>query len=361
MKAYGIFCLLFVLNVYSKQIYQCNATLGKDICTRQSQTDLIWLNPCNESSTLTYCPLKMDGVNDDKCVAQSSSGNLFPGENCTSNTQCLSQTCQIVGSGKVCMPIAKPGDPCDFDSDCDAKYSCVFAQGQPRGVCTVQLDLNGLNCGQTKYDQKCMTGYVCNLKTCVKPFALDVGKEADNPMACNHFHNYYDSNVQKSFCTSGSYLTYFKNSTTPVKCVAAQNNCSYSLNYSSKIVNLGDFPCDFSYNDLDISYCNPGRLQLADQMVILWKYLNDTVNKTKNCHISAGFFCNFYNQTSDFIYKAYIAFIQLTQYNQVYNSSNCVSKTIHSKYTYALNHGGSGFSVYSSTFVMMIIFLVLIF
>ena len=234
--------LLFLLEChYFKQIYRCDQTLSEGVCTRQSPDNFVLLRPCSDE-VKKYCPLFMDGINDDLCESPDNALNKYPGESCIATTECISQKCIQVGDRKVCGSKSSPGSSCLEDKDCDVKYSCVYSELSNAGICTPQLNLKDKNCGFTKYDQKCLNGLVCNMNACMQPFSIENGQQANNSMACKSYFNYYDSDKQQSVCTDGSFLSGFLNYTYPIKCV---NACSYSINYTGKVIPIHEIPCDF--------------------------------------------------------------------------------------------------------------------
>ena len=357
----GLFLLIFFLeNVAAEYLYICDKNLPINVCSQKNIIDgLFHINPCKSSTSI--CPLTF-GDGNDYCEAKNSSFSLLPGEYCTLSGECWSGECLK----NVCTSKAGPNEHCHSDNDCDIGFFCYFPDplSTENSKCYPLLDqYSSQVCGITSYDMKCKPNLVCTNSKCVKPFSIPINSESSSPLACESFFNHWDPNINKSICTLGNNLVGISNNNTPSLCIKAKG-CSYNLNYSSKIINLPTIPCGISYNQEGKTYCSPGRGDLIEDLNNLKQFYENEENTT--CHISEGMFCNFYSRNDSSFYKAYVSYIKLLDYNTVYNNSDCINKTLHAKYYYAIQHSAipsfsmnfqlkylSFFMVFSLAFILL--------
>lgn len=224
-------------------------------------TNLIYdIRLCSDNVN-TYCPASnlpsAQGV-ETHCTTPPAgktevqdAANTFPGDPCTTDTQCLSGTC----TGGYCAGKAA-GAACEQSSECNPGNYCDVANG-----CTA-LVAEGADCDG---DEMCPMNMGCNNGFCVLYFSVaEAGTVTDcsNPNDSNYpnFPIGVDATIQYSvFCTSGvcnadgktcsSALT----STTPlpVKCSQAQGDCPTSNGQGL----TGYTTCQNGKNSAGQAYC----------------------------------------------------------------------------------------------------------
>ena len=176
--------------------------------------------------------------------------NAYPGDPCTTGTQCLSGTC----TGGYCGGIAA-GSQCEEDTDCNPGYYCDVTT---TNTCTALLAL-GAECDR---DAMCQMNNGCNVGICTTYFSVaETGTVTDCGNA--EYPNFLIGNsagIQYSvFCTSGVCNTDGKTCSAaltsgplPVACTqGGQTNCPTKS--SSEVT--GATTCQNGKNSGGNDYC----------------------------------------------------------------------------------------------------------
>jgi hypothetical protein len=179
------------------------------------------------------CDLSFETNKEDTCVAVG--GNLYPGERCTSNSQCMSgkcDTCRNTCNGNFA------NEPCASNDECDVGLYCDLSS-----KCKPWKEISE-ECGD---GVECASYLVCNNKKCVLPGSLQIGDSASNPFACNTL--YIGEVGMKSVCTNGP---------TRMSEESCPGTCYYKLVLPSQTPTTISEPCKCGMDDSGDSYCPLG-------------------------------------------------------------------------------------------------------
>ncbi|CDW88191.1 UNKNOWN [Stylonychia lemnae] len=133
-------------------------------------------------------------------LSQSNSKTYLPGEACTQNSDCFSNTCTTSG---VCNG-KKQDEVCDYatneDIECDVGYYC----NKDKKSCQKQVEV-GEACSDTI---KCVNWGVCNKGTCYQRRSLNASAEIEGPKYRDVCYNFYAVTEEdgKTYCSPGPYL-----------------------------------------------------------------------------------------------------------------------------------------------------------
>lgn len=190
--------------------------------------------PCEDN---TYCA-QTQPETDALCQAVvEPTQHLYPGADCTSNNECISNNCQ----SKTCQG-AGENKECKSSADCNPGLYCKDK------LCADLIKVNETGC---IIDYDCVNNAGCNLEngigTCITYFTVEAGNTVSS---CENNLNKLCSSYrcEDSVCTSAveSYIT------PPVYC-SVDSGCSSRLDSVTHKFYSGT--CECSYSTKGLSYC----------------------------------------------------------------------------------------------------------
>ena len=230
------------------QRYRCAALSDPKGCSKTEKIDDVivhTLNPCKNQDE--FCDFVHPFGETDQCVLYGSRPELYPGEFCKDDQECISGTCQAKKKGqpKVCIGNERE-EYCDNDGDCNPGLYCHSHLCKP----VVPL---GSKCDD---EHKCSATGVCDLNECVLIGSKSPGDASDVPAACSTFF------IFKGECAKGPKL---KADGVAQKAMCPKTGeCVYKLEAESGIKITQ--PCKCGMVDDTAPYCMPGNgdIQYSD-------------------------------------------------------------------------------------------------
>lgn len=181
--------------------------------------------------------------NTNNCIAESSISsptNIYPGENCSSNSDCKSNNC-LNGKCKGLVLNAS----CKANIDCDVGLYCNLISK----ACANQLGL-GEKCFT---ENDCLNTATCNNSKCINYYTIDNGTQVTNPNACSSGMYYQDPS---SFTITCDVKTLDSS-----ECGDNQDSCTYKYLTSNKIEN-GSCDCNLFVADQSRTCSQPSSLKV---------------------------------------------------------------------------------------------------
>jgi hypothetical protein len=201
--------------------------------------------------------------------------SLAPGENCTYPGSCYSGTC----TNGVCVG-SPNGEECAYDIECDIGMACNA------GVCSSVATV-GSACDFVNL--KCDPRLICNMGVCVAQGSVDIGKAADNALACKSMYIAPQAATSaNTVCTAGPKLENKQASNTVLSPCPNDSVCRYTTSLSDNSVYVEAGQCQCGRGPTQNLYCPLGKGDLANDVLV---YFNFTAHQAKACHISKGVFC----------------------------------------------------------------------
>lgn len=170
----GLAVEIFGMDSFKCEHYKCGVGNETKICMEQEEKgDEIFqiLKPCKNTSMI--CNVHNKGSSK-YCSMPEQLRDLYPGEYCISNSQCMSNACNH--TSKICMG-KNVGENCTSDSECDPKLYCS------KGLCKLAQKL-GDECDQ---ELKCEVNAACGNKICVRIGSLKPDDISLSSIACSSF------------------------------------------------------------------------------------------------------------------------------------------------------------------------------
>ena len=236
-----------------------------------------YIQPCNSTSTLSYCPPPASGSNS-YCIplGPSNAQTAYPGEPCTGDSTCLYGVCMdgiCTGNGTATL--------CSIPEDCDAGLTCrpVGQAFTPR--CELPLAV-GNKCTE---DTDCVNNAGCNNTVCTPYFRQQEGDAVSDCQVSlgNYYWSYFCESV---LCYEDHCLTAL-NSTRDLSTPCTHDlDCSNS-HYSQVGVDMTfHTDCQCSMDSSGNAYCGlfPGDPVAARYYLKLQQWLNSTA--ITQCHVS---------------------------------------------------------------------------
>jgi hypothetical protein len=230
---------------------------------------------------------------EDKCQERVSKIKLFPGSQCSTAEDCLSNICE----GGIC--INKDGDACEEHSQCPAGRGCIGENG--RKQCK---DLLTEGTGPCSSDYDCKRHLGCYNGICTKYFSLEDGSSLISVSKVRE-------PLPLSLCKSGFE---FEGSCASLKRISthctSSNECRYELN--GKETFSSDY-CECGYSNDGKKYCKLGS-EDPESKDFISKAIQ-FLQSNDNCHtLERSGQCNYYKKYPD-------TFLQTTLTGQVYSNS----------------------------------------
>ena len=265
-------CPLSPLNTkLSKNNFNCSQ---KSSNPKTPKSSIFYVSSCPYATQeCNFSPKNLNSV----CEYPKSQ---FPGENCTSDQECLSGECNM----RKCAG-KSIGSACKSTGECDVHAFCNNSRCYPLAV---------LNEG-CKIDGECDAFYVCINYKCLLLGAVVSGSvSATTTMACSTFYGVYNALGQLR-CVEGPTLNGGYTDVYQASC-----NLGDLCRYSTTNLLLTDV-CYCGANPNGNSYCQPGRgdlvQEIADVCIYIYIYImysfwhmykGDNLNAIRITHFSAA-------------------------------------------------------------------------
>ena len=304
------FLVLFSLN-YSQRycpIFFCDIShLKKGVCASRSIEDEDYhyhLGTCdhNEICDLRY----IDTSNVAYCTKYQSVPTLLPGEFCNTDKECLSSKCEL----NYCKGLSE-NENCQSNHQCNQNLYCY------KNKCIPFLEENNKeDCGNDSNSLKCDPNLACTNKKCIRFGSLINGNISDNQFACQSGYIYFDSNLNKSFCSQGPFLENSEGN--PTEC-PIDSLCKYNLTYNGKLLFINSSCVCGIRDDID-KLCPLGTGELFQEFSIFINYVKKSNPK---CHIEKKWFCQLANYPEDYFIALY-SYLKYKMNFNFYQNDDCV-------------------------------------
>ncbi len=198
------------------------------------------------------------GNEDGQCQSVFTQHNLYPGEVCQRNQQCISSSCvqNKTAGTSICKGLNETS-ACQYDSECDIGLACVAQQ------CKKWVSVVGYPCGLAPSQAKCASWLTCANGKCQNPGAIAVGHHSDSQLACVTMFNYRGEGETNYTCTYGPMLV-GKGGDKPLQCSNPRDKCNYSIKYGGKEITLANTDCECGKNPKGYAYCPLGKGNMVD-------------------------------------------------------------------------------------------------
>lgn len=324
--------LLFLLTASLAQSQSCHKYMCNDgsndflpsTCIFYlNATDTFYLDPCDPSSSISYCtPISSPG--NSSCIAMppSAKGLSYPGEPCYNNDTCAygycyDSVCRGNGTAQNCTS----SYDCDFGNFCDTSYS------QP--ICRIQLPIGNPFCIA---DEMCVNNAQCVFGICTKVMSALEGETASN---CYSNSSMICASTQ---CYNGYCLGYPKSDYALPKLCSNDTQC-YSNSYNNDPYYLTFYSeCTCGYNANGYAYCGlfPGDSYYNKYLAKLseW-YSSSAINQ---CHTLRRTALNCIESVwdEDDIAQYLYFYYNSMYYSQIQGNDKCVREIYGAVYTDAV-------------------------
>eukprot|EP01022_Parablepharisma_sp_SALTPOND_P016478 TRINITY_DN241_c0_g1_i1.p1 TRINITY_DN241_c0_g1~~TRINITY_DN241_c0_g1_i1.p1 ORF type:complete len:468 (+),score=34.89 TRINITY_DN241_c0_g1_i1:878-2281(+) len=293
---------LVVILAFTAKMLQCPKYICKKeeveenkVCAVQT-IESVMMRLCKSGEV---CPTPAGLEEESLCTRKEDLKTALPGEYCDKDSQCIYGTCK----GSVCVSKGK-GEACKHDEECNVGLYCS-------GECTPVVS-KGDNCTAST---KCDPNTFCYEGVCTLYAQFENGANATIPAVCKSYY------IQDGKCHPGPVLRY-ENNTCPTN-----NSCYYTAG-DKEIYE----PCVCGKVSSGEGFCSPGKgeasLKDVSYFFIKTDQFSDYVASFEKplCHVKRGPLC-LYKKADDMpleFYKAYIAFIKVTQPVSVMENDECV-------------------------------------
>lgn len=154
-------------------VYKCNKDDTSDVCFSLKQNDT------DTEITVKKCPTGKqceEGEKEEKkCIDKINGTNLFPGQACSANNQCLSDDC----TNGVCVGKTE-NENCYFHETCGVGLYCAVPSTTEAGKCKKQKPVDQ----QCSSDEECENDSGCLFQKCTKYYSLEQGAKTTYKKYC---------------------------------------------------------------------------------------------------------------------------------------------------------------------------------
>lgn len=305
-------CPKYVCNDPSQAV---NTELEPDQCVLY-EGDTYYVQPCNSTSGLTYCPAVYESDSFCLPLGPSNAQTAYPGEPCTGDSTCAYGLCEE----GLCIANSTASF-CSEPEDCNAGLTC-----RPVGLANInrcELPLTvGNKCQQ---DSDCINNAGCNNTVCTPYFRQQEGDAIDKCAPTGG--NYGWSNFCAGVMCHGSVCLKALNSTGD-----PPQPCTTHLNCTNSHYSYGNFSlplyteCQCGMNMNGTAYCG---LFPGDEIAVqYYQKLQQWVNSTAitQCHVNRRWSlrcAELFWDAADYAELAYFAY-RYWYYPQLYQAESCV-------------------------------------
>ena len=229
----GLVVGILGMDSFKCQQYECSVRNETKVCMEQEGKEgeiFQILKPCKDTAMICNIQEKESSK---YCSMPEEIKDLYPGEYCIANSQCISNECDH--TSKICIG-QKLDEKCSFDNECDPNLYCS------EGVCRSAQKL-GEKCD---HELKCEVNAACGNKICVKIGSLKQNDPSLSSMACSSFVS------ENNICVEGYHL-HREGGESGLSCPTSEK-CLYER--GGKIQFNSTCTCGLSSNAN--KYCKPG-------------------------------------------------------------------------------------------------------
>ena len=294
---------------------------GSSYCIFYNTTELtMYLNPCDEAF---QCPELEEESNNSICTAPTHSGpDSFPGEQCSSNINCVTFNC----TDNLCHG-TQSGESCESHQDCDIGLYC------DSNVCK-EIKKNGDPCNS---DYECSSDSFCyeETKVCTPYFSLESGT-----LLSSCYDDLVDWRCVSGFCykevnAQGEIVYQCKDAvksiqSKPIRCNSNENLCVGRDGYTKS-------QCECGYNSDGDAYCHllPADSDYASLIRMYKRWF--TSGEVANCNTVARGSLNCMTthwKAEEYIQLRYY-YLKTKYWPLIHNNEDCVKEIKTSEYWYA--------------------------
>mmetsp|Transcript_4658 Transcript_4658/g.4552 ORF Transcript_4658/g.4552 Transcript_4658/m.4552 type:complete len:336 (-) Transcript_4658:24-1031(-) len=208
------------------------------------------IKTCPKGDYCNFVQIQANQWNNVTCTVSPTPAPLYPGNLCTSGSQCISGTC-LQGKCKGTFL----GNPCHDSSECAVGSYCYSVNLQ--FICVPLIPIDSDQCG-TEYD--CVPQAGCNATrnnfpgTCVKYFSAPLGAIVPCPISgwnnlCQSGTCYNNGIDDRGTCVQAPVTL----PTFPATCTTSSQCIGYNSNLNQQFVGS----CQCGYNGDAQKYCSP--------------------------------------------------------------------------------------------------------